>query len=537
MSKLKQALEAAKIKIAKYDSSKQRPVSTNIGTMDIRKFSGSLLERLGAEILKFPEIVEAAHDQGKMEDLLAEMFPQEEEEDNSAAIQEEYGNLTLNLDIAVSSKEDKFFLTTPDEFISEKNGDTYLKVCGIPDPVAYQSARKVIKNYRPRGSRGVSVEIGKQAGETLNIFNSYVPPQWKVWKEKNPKAWRALHDSPPPLVLKLLKHLIPLKEERQYLSAWMYSSIVDRSYVYLVLCGAGGVGKGRFELILKGLHGASNTSEGKRSTITEKFNGQLVGKTIIWFDELKYDLEMENELKGIQNDYLPIERKGVDTSDSKIYASMAISNNKPRDNFIAFDARKFAPLVVGNSNLNLVMTDDEIDTLSKKVDPEDPGFDVVFVAQIAKWILRYGEKHAKKYRKLEYRGPMFWHLAHTSMSRWQKKAINEIVSKSALATAAWDRNEKAYLWSAIESRYLKRSGDKSITFPDFSTVKVFFDIFRDGNGKKTFKTQLLPGKNILGDFWIYPLVAEDKVIVLTEGSVSQQREKGKQKHEKEIIDL
>lgn len=535
MSEFKKALEAAKIKISKYDPTKQRPVTTNIGTMDIRKFSGTLLEKLGAGILEFPDIVKAAHDHNAMADLLEEHCPSEKEE--GIIIPPELTEYTLNLDVTAKSKDEKFFLSTKSEHRSKQSGFTYIRRCNIPEQVAYNTARPVIPEYRPRGPAGVVSEMNRQTKETEQIFNDYVPPEWDAWRRENPQAWRKLPSKPPALLMKLLKHLIPMAEERRYLYAWTYASLTSRSYVFLVLCGAPGSGKNRLKLVFRGLHGTGNADDGKRSTITERFNSKLSGNTLMWFDELKYDLDMENVMKEIQNDYLSIERKGVDaTKSSVIHSSMVISNNKPRDNFIAFDARKFAPLVVGSKKLETSMTEAEIGLLSDKVDPGSANFDVKFVAQIAKWILRIGKENLAKYPTLEYRGPMFWTLAHTSMTRWQKKAITTLIDRKTGSKVGWDANENAHLWSKVEEKITKRSGDHSTTFPDYSSVKAFFDVFRDGNGDKAFDTKLVSGNNIMGDFWIFPLLSSD-VEIITEATVAQEREKGRQSGAKETYDL
>ncbi len=538
-SELKEALESAKIKIVKFDPSKQRGVDTSIGKYDINKFSKVLLEKLGAKLVKFPEVFEAAHDITKMGEMLGDLA---REEGVSAGVTEteipaDLADYTLNVNVTAKKGEDKFFITTKDEFISRTTGEYFINRCNIPLPEAYRMARAVVPDYRPRGIPGVVMEKNPLTEEEENIYNLYIPADWAQWRKENPKLWTKLPASPPVLVMKLLKHLIPLDEERRYFYAWLYASLTTRSYVFLVMCGVPGSGKNRLKLMLRALHGRENTADGKRSTITEKFNSQLSQATLTWFDELKYNEEMENNMKEIQNDYISIEKKGVDaTRSSKIHTSMVISNNKPRDNHLAFDARKFAPLVLAARDLRHGMTDPEIDLLTRKLDIGNPDYDVKFVAQIAKWILQIGAKHYKKWPNLEYRGPMFWTLAHTSMARWQKKAVTALMDKKTGAQIGWDPIEKAHLWSKVEEKITKRAGDThGMSFPDYSTVKAFFDIFRDGQGNKAFDTKLVPGSNILGDFWIIPLIGN--VSIITEATVAQQRERGLTSGEKKTYDL
>jgi hypothetical protein len=184
------------------------------------------------------------------------------------------------------------------------------------------------------------------------------------------------------------------------------------------------------------------------------------------------------------------------------------------------------------------MTNDEIDTLSKKVDPRNEGFDDEYVAQIAKWILYRGKKYTHKFHNMEYKGPMFWTLAHTSMTKWQKRVVDELITNKDRIKNCWVESEGAYLWSAIESKIVKRTGDKTFVFPDYSSVKAFLDIFKDGEGRKAFDTKLVGGKNILGDFYIYPLVDDPSFI--TEVSLAQKAELLKEKDDgktEETFDL
>lgn len=237
---------------------------------------------------------------------------------------------------------------------------------------------------------------------------------------------------------------------------------------------------------------------------------------------------------------MSIEKKGVDaTKSSRIYTSMVISNNKPRDNFIAFDARKFAPLVLADDYLTQSMTAKEIDALTKKVsDQSSPEFDPLFLAQIAKWIKKNGKDRRNRWPNLEYRGPMFWTLAHTSMTRWQKRAVTLVLEQSkSNIKIGWDETEGGYLWSTLLDRHEKRQSNKSSQFPDYSSVQAFFEVFRDSKGEKAFDTKLVPGKNIMGDFWVIPLKKDTEVV--TESSVNAQREMKRRHHgtEEDYSDL
>lgn len=513
MNAIEKAITAAKIKILKYSPEKQRSITTSAGTMDVKKFTKLLSEKIGPKLVEHPEIVKVLNDPMGMNDLLNDYAEAHLEEGNSSVmVPENLKHYTLNIDITSKEENSKrFFLTTEEDLVSEGvSGRFYLDLCKIPPPQAVSSARAVVPKYMPRRPRGVSEIKSPTTLENISFFNTYVPPEWEQWKLRNPDAWKKLPAKPPELVIKLLKHLIPLKEEREYLYAWIYTSITSRSYVYLVLCGAPGAGKNRFKLLLRALHGMNNTADGKKETFganENKFNGQMEDNTLIWFDELKYNHDMEPRLKEYQNDYISIERKGVDaTKSTEIYPSMVISNNYPRDNYLPFDSRKFAPLVLADRDLKYSMATDEIAELSDRIDSSKPIFDVKYVAQIAKWILTVGEKHTHKWPYMEYKGPKFWEIAHASMARWQKIAV----MAASVATLrgpqpGWDEKKKAFLWSKLEESLRRKKEYESKDYRDATTVKSFFDTFRDEHGVKMFETETVKSNKTFHDFWVVPI--------------------------------
>lgn len=531
MGQLDEALASINLKIIKYDQSKQRPVATSKGTMTVEKFCQAMIKDLGRFSTKYPEVWDALHnDEGAVEEMLVEHAQSKgvlRGVKVAIPIPPDMEGVTLNMNLAAKGKDDRFFLTHEDETVARVSGETYLLVHQLGPLEAAAAARKVIPDYMPRGKAGVT-EMDND-GKKETIFNVYTPPSWK--KYPNPKK---LPDVLPPLFSKLVNHLFPLEVEREYFYSWLHDSLFKRSFVFLILCSSPGTGKNRLKLVMRALHGHVNTTDGKKSTLVERFNSQLSESTLAWFDELHYDAEMENTMKELQNDSISIERKGVDaTRATRIHSSIVISNNKPRDNYIAFDARKFVPLVMTGRRLEVAMTPDEIDELTKKVeDPKAETFDTEFLAQIARWVRRRGR--SKKWPTLEYRGPMYWSLAHTSMTRWQKKAVMMVLGADGNQKAGYDPGKGAFLWSMVQSRTERKNGERTLQFPDFTSIKAFFEVFRDSKGRKAFETEAVP-KNILGDFYVKPLFKQ--VEIVTEASISEQRGKQNAKIKKEKYDL
>lgn len=510
MTALKAALSDSKISLRKYDPTKTRPVYTSRGPIMISTFTNELLASLGPKAKKHPEIFECVGDDDRMGAMLEKHF--NVSKDGAATAHSSVAHLKLNVDM--SSNEPgmkKFFCTTKEELLDPgTSGQYYMAASGMDSSDAVQHARAVIPRYMPRRRSGLHPETNRVTLLKMNFFNTYIPSKWALWKMRNEKEWDALPSTPPKDVLRLLKHVIPAKEERGYFYGWLYTSLTSRSLVYLVLCGSPGVGKNRLKLLIRALHGENNSADGKKETFganQSKFNSQMEENTLLWFDELKYGPDMEPRMKEYQNSYISIERKGVDaTRSTEIFCSMIISNNYPRDNYLLFNSRKFAPLVLGTKSLTTSMTSEEIGSLSDRVDDTHPNFDVKFVAQIAKWILSIGKKYADAYPNLEYQGPMYWELAHSSMSRWQKISVQSLLELGRRGHfTGWDGGKQAYRWSLVEKALRQNKEFESKDYRDPSTVKAFFETYCDKQGKKIFEVIPVSG-TAMSDFWIKPLI-------------------------------
>lgn len=404
----------------------------------------------------------------------------------------------LNMDL--ESDPVKFFVTTKDEYLSKISGASYIQMMGMKADEAVVNARHVFMEYDPRGGKGVRAV--KSSRESRQVFNTYVPPLWRGHSNVKLKHPR-IH----PLFLKCIKHVFPIKIERQFFYAWLYMSLFKRSPTYLILCGNAGLGKNRIKLLLRALHGHENTPDGKRSSLTERFNSQVERTTCLWFDELNFNEEVENILKEMQNETLSIERKGVDaTRSTKIFSSMVISNNYPRNNYIQFDSRKFVPLLLGATRLGTSMTNKEIDQLTKMTSfPDAKEFDVGALAEFVGWLKQNGPGLAEKFPNLEYKGPMFYRLAHTTMSRWQIAIVQFMLSPEKLKTAyVTDRKDLGVKWTTIEPQ-IRRVLSKGYNMPHTETIKRFMEIYCSLKGEQGFKVTPVPNA-LNGDFYVKPLI-------------------------------
>ena len=511
MSALKAALQDAGIIIKSYEPDKARPIRTHEGSFTMGKFSEALMKALGKnkKLGAHSEILDDIQELSSLEKLIEE-YAEQELSLEARAIQEDLAHLTLNVDMASNDPGLKrFFCTTPEEFRDRAiSGQYYMGKCALSPAEAVQVARPVVPKYMPRRPKGIHTEVNKTTRSKINFFNNYVPPDWELMRIREPDRWAKIPAKPPEVIIRMLRHIIPSKEERNYFYAWLYTSLSRRAYVYLVLCGAPGVGKNRLKLLMRALHGEHNSSDGKKETFganQSKFNSQMEENTFLWFDELKYGPDMEPRMKEYQNDYISIERKGQDsTRSTEIFCSMVISNNYARDNYLLFNSRKFVPLVLGSKPLTEALSSDEIKDISERLDDTHPRFDIKLVAQIAKWITTIGPKYVNTWPNLEYQGPMFWKLAHSSMSRWQKIAVLALTTSNKNGPyAGWDETKKGFLWSKVEEelRFKKEYGDKD--YRDPNTVKAFFETYCDMTGNRVFDVEM-EEDSIVQDFWIIP---------------------------------
>ncbi len=505
------ALRDANIQVHKFNRGTQR-VSTSIGNPSLINFAKTLRESLGSKIVNHPGVVKATFDITSLGEML-EKFVGSTRKADIQALPAKYQGLTLNVVENAAGKELQFVMTTKDEFISSVGSTVWLRSCKITEADAIEMARKVELRYLPRHAPGIVPNINK-AREEVHVLNSYIPAEWMTYAGEVP-------DELPPLFKRLIDHLFQLEVEREYFYSWLWHSLFDRAFVYLILCGAGGIGKNRLKLVMRALHGFENTMDGKKSTLNERFNSQIADNTLGWFDELHYNAEMENVMKELQNDSISIEKKSVDaTRSTRIYASFVISNNKPRDNYIAFDARKFAPLQLTHQRLDAVMTNEEIQELTDKTENWDsPTYDVAFIAQIGRWVRKHGK--SDKWPTLEYKGPMFYKLAHTSMSLWQKLAASTVLTlePGKVISKLVHDSKKGFLWSTVEDQYNRKNGrDRKSQFPEYSTVQHFFDMFVGADAKKAFKTEAVPG-SLVNDFYVK--VINRKVEILNEAAVTK----------------
>lgn len=503
------------LEVSRYTPSSSKPVYVAAMGASIteKKYLDTVKSRVRATPPESPDLFMNLSIEGKFQNLMKDYL--DSKAMASSELPEQFRGLTLNLDI---SDHENFFMTDSKDYVSYVSAEIYCKLLGLKDSDRLKEARFVYPMYNPRNDLKLYMDsIQGYEGSTL-VLNTYIPPKWKFIESPS--------EACPRLFTKLVKHLIPNDKDRRYLLYWIRKSMVSRSMVYLVLCGAPGVGKNTLKRVLKALHGDLNTVDGKKSTLTTQFNSQLSHGTLIWFDELRYNEAEENVMKEIPNESISIEAKGVDASRStQIYGSYVISNNKPRDNYLSMDARKFVPITLTSKRLEESMDSKEIDELISKLDSTKDTYDVKFVSQLANWILNNCD--SDEWPNDEYRSDMFYILTHTSMTKWQRKIIS-IISEMKVSDLEYPKGKisktevekfKNYGYGKISCSALdglfesyNKAERKYLIFPEYSTVESFLTYYRDLMGNKVCKISKIPG-NVTGDFIIEKTNPEMSIVI------------------------
>jgi len=518
---LKEYLSKINLEVVRYFPAAKKSVQITSSSEPVseKKYFDEVKKYLKTVPPESPELFMALSIEAKMSEVMRSYFNSKiVHEDNTIELPEQFQGLTLNIDI---SDHENLFMTDSRDYVSFVSAEIYCKLMGFKDADKLREARLVYPMYNPRTTLKIYRDtIPGYEGDTL-VLNTYIPPKWKFTSPNSENC--------PRLFTKLVKHLIPNDKDRKYLLYWIRKSMVSRSMVYLVLCGAPGVGKNTLKRVLKSLHGDLNTVDGKKSTLTTQFNSQLSKGTLIWFDELRYNEAEENFMKEIPNDSISIESKGIDaTRSTQIYGSYVISNNKPRDNYLSMDARKFVPITLTSKRLEETMTSKEIEELLNKTDPSKEEYDLQFISNLGNWIINNCD--SDEWPNDEYRSDMFHILTHTSMSKWQRKIVSILTDmkvngheypKGKISKTEADKF-KIYGYgsmtcSALENLFesYNKTERRTLIFPEYSTVESFLTYYRDLSGNKVCKITRVPG-NMQGDFLIDKTAPEMSVAIPTD---------------------
>lgn len=205
-------------------------------------------------------------------------------------------------------------------------------------------------------------------------YNDYSIPEYRKKKLTgvNPKDIS--------LISEYFKHLIPDDYQREYVFAWIYTSLSSRQETFLCLMGGQGVGKTLLMDLICQIHGIHNTVRPKDPNA--QFNAYLIRKSIVFYDEVRLSAGGKEIFKRIANKFIQVERKGEDQLDVVNTASIGLASNyfynlevEPRD-------RRFSVPDLGRTPLEIALGKRKTTRLFKVIEDE------AFLWWFYEWLIR-----------------------------------------------------------------------------------------------------------------------------------------------------
>ena len=197
-------------------------------------------------------------------------------------------------------------------------------------------------------------------------YNTYKPAKWnaKYYHSKGRKVLEKI-DKIPEMYERFLKHLFNNHDESyEYVLDWVANGLKSRNYCILATIGTQGVGKGVLGEIMRLLFGDSNFHKGEDRMFKGNFNSQIMEKRLVYCDELKINnVNEENKIKTIVNDFIEIEKKGIDVEEIRNYANFYISSNNMDAIKLSGDDRRFSIVNLTDEKLLNILGTDEIEAL------------------------------------------------------------------------------------------------------------------------------------------------------------------------------
>ncbi len=455
------------------------------------KMAEEMAERLAEQKRQERENRKREKELEKARDL---QLKKELKEQQAIELTPEYRHVQLYCDPTNHGDDNFYLVDTRDNTISDKDPRNYILQMGWKPREAVINAIGASKAYEPTKGPGLIRPVSE--GE-CGIFNTYRRPAWQTCD-----MYELITPKVPTLIDKLVKHVIPLEIEREFFYSWLFTALTSRAPTYLIFCGKGGTGKTTLKEVCFEFMGPHNSDAGKHSLTGAQFNSQLEGKTLLWFDELKYGAKEENTLKEWQNKRMGMEKKFQDTVQLNMTASMIISNNETHDNYIRMTGRKFVPLQVNTERLETSMTFQEIEELKEIItDPK-------YMCQFGKWILQNGKD--PRWPILEYRGPDFYRLAAKTSHSWAKAVAHKLLYPPPLGRGGIVKDYrvpgKGIQWSLLAEVLKKDKGFSRLALnADYTKVFSALTEFCTSKGEPLFEVELVSDdveKNPLGDFYI-----------------------------------
>lgn len=253
-------------------------------------------------------------------------------------------------------------------------------------------------------------------------YNSYQPPEWYKSKfysggEKEISKIKFM----PKIHERFFRHLTDGdKESYNYLVKWLANAVQSRNFCILATIGKQGVGKGMLGYIMRGIFGPSNYYEGRDEMFKNKFNSQIMNRRLVYCDEISITKkEDEDKLKVIVNNYVEIEKKGMDAVEVENHASFYVSSNNMDSIKLSGDDRRFSILNLTDKKLIEVFSDEEIAELL------EPGN----INMLAMWLYHFPVDSAEM--KKVFISKRTAEVRDSSRKEWEDYFLDEYCAENA----------------------------------------------------------------------------------------------------------
>lgn len=329
----------------------------------------------------------------------------------------------------------------------------------IGNMISDDSVLKVMTTFDPYTLKSLYVRETKTGSLTTWHVNYYIPPRWRFLDVA------PAYDG---FIKKLVEHLFPNEDEREYVLDWLHYAIVFRNDTVLCLIGPRGTGKGvLLKDVLGQLIGEEYREIVNQEILTDKFNAAFKNKRYIFFDEVNVSGDRElNKFKAFCNSTIALEEKGRDSETIENYTSLGLSSNDKKDFKAEPQERRFSVPEVTDTPLLDICSEEEVeDFITRISNPESAE-----IAAFGNWLIQRKPKNSSR-RPLK--GKYFFNLCRLSMPEWKTYIIDFLVNEGIVG--------ECILNSTISKKFKKAHGEHAHFATKRGTIETFLgDYYHEG---------------------------------------------------------
>mgnify|MGYP003632098186 CR=1 FL=1 len=284
-----------------------------------------------------------------------------------------------------------YVFNTTKQTLSPLSADNFIEAKSLIDGVPVKELKAhafVLGTVFFDPNAGAIVEEITSDGSKLKKFNTYIPPKWEIDVEDSyPKEI-------PDKIDRLIKHLFPREDTREYFLNWVYHALTSRCQTMLMLIGGKGIGKGiLLEDVLFNLFkapGKSYATKVKNSFLDKEFNSEMKDRRLLLMDEMDiHDEKRADVIKNYFNDRVNMEDKGITSGLQNNWVSFCLTSNHYDKSSVTPDDRRYSILELGTTPLLEVMSTGEL--IQFKSDLEEVGSHMI--AQFGQYITRHMKRN------------------------------------------------------------------------------------------------------------------------------------------------